>query len=90
MNNGDVNKKLEELLAGLNLNTANGGKSCIEKFIKSPQGQKLAGSISNVDKEKLVEKFMNMSNSEIRNKLKNADLSGMSGMSAEDIFKKLR
>lgn len=88
MNNNDVNKKMEELLSGINPNTIN--KSKIEQFLKSPQGQKLKGSISNADKQRIAEKFMSMSNSEIRNKLKNADLSGMSGMSVEDILKKLR
>ena len=75
---------------GLDKNQINSGKKTIEQLLKTPEGKKLAGSLAGVDKEKLLEKFMSMDSSEIKNKLQNADLSKLSKLNAEDILKKLR
>ena len=90
MNNNDVNKKLEELLAGMNPNVIKSSKQNIEQILRSPQGQNLANKLSAADKQKLIKSFMNMSNDEIRNKLKNVKMSDLSKLSADDILKKLR
>lgn len=86
----DVNKKIENVLNGIDKNTINSGKRNIEQLLSTPEGKKLAQSLGNVDKNKLIDQFMKMDSSEIKRKLKNADLSKLSGLKAEDIIKKLR
>ena len=85
MNNNDIEKKLREVLSGVDMSGFN--SSGIEKLLKSPQGRKLAESISDTDKQKLLNKFMSMNSNEIKNKLNQADLSQLS---VDDILKKLR
>ena len=58
MNNNDIEKKLREVLSGVDMSGFN--SSGIEKLLKSPQGRKLAESISDTDKQKLLNKFMSM------------------------------
>lgn len=86
----DVNKKIENVLNGIDKNTINSGKRNIEQLLSTPEGKRLAQSLGNVDKNKLIDQFMKMDSSEIKRKLKNADLSKLSGLKAEDIIKKLR
>ena len=86
----DVNKKIENVLNGIDKNTINSGKRNIEQLLSTPEGKKLAQSLGNVDKNKLIDQFMKMDSSEIKRKLKNVDLSKLSGLKAEDIIKKLR
>ena len=86
--NNDVEKKLASLLSGINpavLKNAN-----LEKLLNSEQGKKIANSLSDKDRQKLMSAFMSMSNEEIKNKLSNTKLSELSGLSAEEILKKLR
>ena len=89
MNNNDINKKLEDLLAGMNPEVIKKSKQGIDKILRSPQGQDLAKNLSGADKQKLMQSFMNMSNDEIRNKLKNVKMSDLSNLSADEILKKL-
>lgn len=86
----DIDQKLKNILNSLDKNQINSGKQSIEQLLKTPEGKKLAGSLNGIDKNKLLEKFMNMDSSEIKNKLQNADLSKLSKLNAEDILKKLR
>lgn len=90
MNNNDVSKKLEELLSGLNPSTLKSGKQSIEQLLNSPQGKKLAEQLSGADKQKLLSTFMGMNNNDIRKKLQNVNLADLSGLSADEILKKLR
>ena len=86
----DINKKLENVLNGMDKNTINSGKRTVEQLLATPEGQKLAGQLGNVDKDKLIDTFMKMDPNEIKRKLQNADLSKLSNLKAEDILKKLR
>ncbi len=86
--NNDVEKKLASLLSGINpavLKNAN-----LEKLLNSEQGKKIAKSLSDSDRQKIVSSFMNMSNEEIKNKINKMKTSELSGLSAEEILKKLR
>lgn len=84
MNSDDINKKFWEI--GINPQDIKGA----EKLFSSEKGRKIAGSISKEEKQRLLKTFMSMDTEEIRNRLKNADLSKISQMSSEDILKKLR
>ncbi len=86
----NINQKLQNILNGLNPNQINSGKKTVEQLLNTPEGKKLAGSLSGVNKDKILEKFMSMDAKEIKDKLNNADLSKLSNMTAEDILKKLR
>ena len=85
MNNNEIEKKLKEILSGVNMSAIN--NSGIERLLKSPQGKKLAQSMSEADKQNLLQKFMSMDSKDIKDKLNKADLSKLS---AEEILKKLR
>ena len=86
----DVNKKMENILNGIDKNTINSGKRSIEKLLSTPEGKKLAERLGNIDKNKVIDQFMKMDPAEMKRKLQNADLSKLSGLKAEDIMKKLR
>lgn len=86
----DVNKKMENILNGIDKNTLNSGKRNIEQLLSSPEGKKLAKSLGNIDKNKVIDQFMKMDPAEMKKKLQSADLSKLSGLKAEDIMKKLR
>ncbi len=85
MNNNEIEKKLKEILSGVNMSAIN--NSGIERLLKSPQGKKLAQSMSEADKQNLLQKFMSMDSKDIKDKLNKADLSKLS---VEEILKKLR
>ena len=86
----DINKKLENVLNGVDKNTIDSGKRSVEQLLSTPEGRKLASQIQNVDKKKVIDAFMKMDSSEIKRKLRDADLSKLSNLKAEDILKKLR
>lgn len=86
----DVNKKMENILNGIDKNTINSGKRSIEQLLSTPEGKKLAERLGNIDKNKVIDQFMKMDPAEMKRKLQNADLSKLSGLKAEDIMKKLR
>ena len=86
----DINKKLENVLNGVDKNTIDSGKRSVELLLSTPEGRKLASQIQNVDKKKVIDAFMKMDSSEIKRKLRDADLSKLSNLKAEDILKKLR
>ncbi len=86
----DVNKKMENILNGIDKNTINSGKRSIEQLLSTPEGKKLAERLGNIDKNKVIDQFMKMDPAEMKKKLQNADLSKLSGLKAEDIMKKLR
>lgn len=81
----NINEKLLGILSGSKIKSDD-----IAKFLSSSEGQKLKNSLSEKDKNAIIKKFMQMDSNEVRKKLKNADLSGLSGMSAGDILNKLK
>lgn len=90
MNNNDISKKLEALISGMNSSEIAGSKQNIQQFLNSPQGRKLASSLSDNDKKKIMNKFMSMSNADIQNKLRNTNQRDLSNLSIDEILKKLR
>ena len=81
----NINEKLLGILSGSKVKSDD-----IAKFLSSAEGQKLKNSLTENDKKEILKKFMNMDAAEVQKKLKNADLSGLSGMSAGDIMNKLK
>ena len=81
MNNNDVRKKLDEVLKSGAMPRG------LESILSSPQGKRLAQNLSGQDKEKLLKMFMSMDTNEIKNKMKNVNISDLS---AEEILKNLR
>lgn len=81
----NINEKLLGILSGSKIKSDD-----IAKFLSSSEGQNLKNSLSEKDKNAIIKKFMQMDSNEVRKKLKNADLSGLSGMSAGDILNKLK
>lgn len=88
--NNDVNKKIENLISGMNSSEFMSSKQSIEQILNSPQGKKLAASFSESDKQKIINKFMSMSNTDIQNSLKNVNLKNLSNLQIDDILKKLK
>ena len=81
----NINEKLRGIPSGSRVKSDD-----IARFLSSPEGQKLKNSLSDADKKAILKKFMQMDANEVGKKLKNADLSGLSGMSAADIINKLK
>lgn len=88
--NKDISKKLEEVLKGVDASIINNSKKSVENLMKTSEGKKIQQQLSGLDKDKILETFMKMDTNEIKEKLNHADLSALSGLSAEEIMKKLR
>ena len=81
----NINEKLLGILSQSKIKSDD-----IARFLSSPEGQKLKDSLSENDKKQILKSFMQMDTGEVGKKLKNADLSGLSRMSAGDILNKLK
>lgn len=86
----DVNKKLEEVLSGIDKNKIMQSKKNLEQMLNTPEGKKLLKNIESMDKGKLMNMFMGMDTKELKQKIKDADLSKMSGIKADDIINKFK
>ncbi len=84
----DINKKLQDILSGLNASKLRGQN--VSSILSSSEAEKIKNKLSPTDKQKIMSTFSGMSNEEIRRKLSNADLNSISKMSADDIIKKLK
>lgn len=88
--NNSAEKKLEGILSSLDKNKISEAKSKLNGFMNTPEGRKIAREISGIDKNKLMDTFMSMNSSEVKNKLNNADLSKLSGKDIEKILNQLK
>lgn len=86
----NVNKKLENILAGLDKNKVAQAKRSLEGFMNTPEGRRLAQQISSADRSKLINSFMNMNTDDIKKKLNNVDLSKLSGSDIAGVINKLK
>ena len=86
----DLAQKLQNILNTLDKDKLQKSKKQVESFLTTPEGKKLISNLKEEDKEKILKNFMNMDQNEIKRKLQSESLTGLSGLKAEDIFKKLR
>ena len=87
---GNINSKLLKLLSGADADKLKRSAGTISKFLASKEGQKLKNSLSQKDKEEILERFMKMDIKDAEEKLKNVDNEMLGKMSVDDILKKLR
>ncbi len=83
-------KKLMEILSGMDKQKIAQSKQSIEQLLNSPQGKKLSQQIGNIDRNKIVNTFMSMNSEEIKKKLQNIDISQLSKINADDVIDKLK
>lgn len=86
----NMNDKLKKILSGMGSDKLKNSADMVTKFMKTPEGQKLKNSLSDSDKKAILEKFMSLDTKKASDSLKNADLSSLSGMSVDEIMKKLK
>ena len=86
----DLGQKLQNILNTLDKDKLQKSKKQVESFLTTLEGKKLISNLKDEDNEKLLKKFMSMDQNEIKRKLQSEGVSGLSGLKAEDIFKKLR
>lgn len=86
----NVGKKLNDVLSGIDKNKLNSAKRSVEEFISTKEGQKIKEELKGMDKDKLINNFMKMDTDKLRDMLKKANLSGLSGTDIENILKKLK
>ncbi|MBO5059553.1 MAG: hypothetical protein J6C82_01385 [Clostridia bacterium] len=86
----NISDKLTRMLSGVDGNKLKISADAVSKLLATPEGQRFKNSLSESDKKALIEKFMSLDANEVSEKLKNADMSKLGNMSAEDIMKKLR
>ena len=88
--NEDLTQKLQNILSTLDKDKLKKSKMEVENFLSTPEGKKLISNLKNEDKEKILQKFMNIDTGKLKNKLNTDKMSGLSSMTADDILKKLR
>lgn len=86
----NMNDKLKKILSGMGSDKLKNSADMVTEFMKTPEGQKLKNSLSNADKKMILEKFMQLDTKKASDSLKNADLSNLSGMSVDEIMRKLK
>ena len=85
-----VNKKLNDVLSGLNKDKLNSAKRSVEEFLGSGEGEKIKEKLKGMDKDKLIDNFMKMDTDELRKMLQKTNLSNLSGADMNNILKKLK
>ena len=88
--NNNIEGKLSQMLSGVDSGKLKSSVDAVSKLLSTEAGQKLKNSLSENDKKAIIEKFLSMDSKEVSRKLKNADLSQLANMSADDIMKKLK
>ena len=88
--NDDLTQKLRNILSTLDKDKLQKSKKEVESFLSTSEGKKLVANLKNEDKEKILQKFMQMDPGELKKKLNSDGISGISNIKADDIFKKLR
>lgn len=88
--NNDPQKKLENILSSLDRNKVSEVKQKLSAMLNTPDGRKLAGELSGIDKNKLMNTFMSMNSQDIKKKLGNVDLSRLSSKDVDKILKNLK
>lgn len=86
----NMNDKLKKILSGMGSDKLKNSADMVSEFMKTPEGQKLKNSLSDVDKKAILEKFMKLDPEKAKESLKNVDLSGLGSMSADEIMKKIK
>jgi len=86
----NMNEKLKKILSGMGSDKLKNSADIASKFLSSKEGQKLKNSLTDADKKAILDKFMSLDPKKTSESLKNADLSKLSGMSVEEIMKKLK
>ena len=86
----NMNEKLKKILSGMGSDKLKNSADMASKFLSTKEGQKLKNSLTDADKKAILEKFMSLDSEKARESLKNADLSNLSGMSVDEILKKLK
>lgn len=86
----EVDKKLKDVLSGISAEDLKKSKASIEQLLSTPQGKNLIDKLSNVDKNKILDTFMKMDTNQMKEKLKNVDLSKISQSDAMNIINKLK
>ena len=85
-----MNDKIKKILSGMGSDKLKNSQDMVTKFMATPEGQKLKNSLSDADKKAILEKFMKLDSKKASDSLKNIDLSNLSGMSVDEIMKKLK
>ena len=86
----NMNDKIKKILSGMGSDKLKNSQDMVTKFMATPEGQKLKNSLSDADKKAILEKFMKLDSKKASDSLKNIDLSNLSGMSVDEIMKKLK
>lgn len=86
----NMNEKLKKILSGMGSDKLKNSADMASKFLSTKEGQKLKDSLTDADKKAILEKFMSLDPKKASESLKNADLSNLSGMSVDEILKKLK
>ena len=86
----NMNEKLKKILSGMGSDKLKNSADMASKFLSTKEGQRLKDSLTEADKKAILEKFMSLDSGKVSESLKNADLSNLSGMSVDEILKKLK
>ena len=88
--NNDPQKKLESIISSLDKSKVSEVKQKLSSILNTPEGRKLAGELSGIDKNKLMNTFMSMNTQDMKSKLGSADLSKLSPKDVDKILKNLK
>ena len=73
---------------GFNPNDRNVKK--IQQFLQTPEGKKLSGSLSAIDKQKIMKTFMSLDKKTVNDKLAGVDFDKIDSRAIEEFLKKFK
>ena len=88
--NQNMNQKLNEILQSLDPEKRRAAEQSAERLLRTPEGRKLASELKNGNTDSLARLLMGMNTKDVKEKLQQADPKALSGLSLEEILKKLR
>lgn len=86
----NISGKLSRILAGMDKDKFKASTEAVTEFLNSEEGKRFKASLTEADKNAILEKFMNMDTDAAAKKLKDTDVSHIGGLSAADIINKIK
>lgn len=88
--NEELNKKLNDLLSGIDREKLSGMKRSVGKMLEGKNGEMLKRRIGTMDKDKLLDEFMRLDSNELKRLIGKANVNELDGTEIEEVLKKMK
>lgn len=86
----NINSKLKSILSKVGTDKLKNSADMVSEFLSTPDGRRLKNSLTEHDKQAILEKFLKMDPKKASEALENTNVSGIKGMSYDEIVRRLK